>query len=143
MSAEIWWGVAGVAMIIADLVFGTFFILFVGAGALITAILIWAGVLPDPTWQWVVFAATSTAGLVLLRKRLVTAFGRGSKDEYDEHRGQKVQITEDIPANGIGRVSYRGATWQARSVNGESIPSGTNAIIRKTDGIILEIEPSL
>lgn len=143
MSTEIWWAVAGLAMVIADLIFGTFFILFIGAGALITALCIWIGIIPasDPTWQWVLFAVSSTLGLILFRKKLVNIFGRGAADKYDEHRGQKVSVTEDIPENGNGKVNYRGAQWIARSADGSAIAAGKTAVISQVDGIILEVHP--
>lgn len=140
MNTETIWAVVGLLLIIADLIFGTFFILFVGAGALVTAILVWTGVLVDPTWQWIVFAVVSTLGLVLFRNKLVKAFGRGAKDTYDEHRGQRVVVAENIPANNTGRVSYRGAEWPAKTSDGSALEAGRSAVIKNYDGIILEVE---
>ncbi len=40
MSEPTVWGIAGLIMIIADVVLGTFFMLFLGGGALLTAILV-------------------------------------------------------------------------------------------------------
>lgn len=143
MNTESWWAIAGLVMIIADIIFGSFFILFTGAGALLTALLIWIGVLPDPTWQWVVFAASSTLGLVLFRSKLVSSFGKGSKNSYDEHKGARVEVIESIPVHGLGRVKYRGAEWQARSADENIIEAGTTVIIQKADGIILEVMPEV
>jgi membrane protein implicated in regulation of membrane protease activity len=142
VNTETIWAVVGLILVIADVVFGTFFILFVGAGALLTALLIWMGVLPaaDPTWHWVVFAVLSTLGLVLFRKKVVALFGRGGEDKYDEHRGQKVTVAQSIPENGMGRAMYRGAEWPAKTVDGTALDAGKSAVIRNNDGITLEIE---
>ncbi|MCC7299075.1 MAG: NfeD family protein [Bacteroidia bacterium] len=137
MNIETIWLIAGLIMVIADLLFGTFFILFVGAAALITGMLIWMGILPDPTWQWVVFAVVSTLGLVLFRKKLVQIFGKGSGDLYQEHRGQKVQVIETIPVNGKGRVNYKGADWYAKSNDEQPIEAGDTAVVQQLDGIVL------
>lgn len=139
MSPEVWWAVVGLVMVIADLIFGTFFILFVGAGALITALFVWVGIIPDPTWQWVLFAVSSTLGLVLFRKKLVDRFGRGGEDKYNEHIGQKVVVAEEIHPNRTGKVSYRGALWIAKSSGDEILPVGKSVTIAKADGIILEV----
>ena len=63
-------------------------------------------------------------------------------EKYNEHVGQEVIVAEDIPATGNGRVNYRGAEWYARSATGETIESGTKAIVRGMDGIILIVSPS-
>lgn len=139
MKPEIWWALVGIVMVIADLIFGTFFILFVGAGAIITSILIWAGILPDPTWQWVVFAVISTLGLVLFRNKLVSIFGKGAKPRYDEHVGQIVIVTEIIPTQGMGKVNYRGAAWQARSADQIEHSVGSRVKITQVDGIVLSV----
>lgn len=141
MNAATIWGVAGLALVIADLVFGSFFMLFLGAGALITAGLAWAGLIDENvTWQWLVFSVTSVAGLLLFRKKLVKAFGKSSHEKYTEHKGQVVVVTESIPHNGAGRVKYRGAEWPAKTADGSALSEGHRAIIKNTDGILLEIE---
>ncbi|MBS3914557.1 MAG: NfeD family protein [Bacteroidetes bacterium] len=140
MNHETYWAVAGLILVIADLVFGTFFILFVGLGALITALLTWTGLLPDLTWQWIVFAGTSTLGLLLFRKKLVAAFGKGAGVKYQEHIGHVVVVAVDIPENGEGRVNYRGAEWNAITTDKKALPAGSKAIIRNFDGIVLEVE---
>lgn len=139
MNIETVWALAGVILIIADLIFGSFFILFVGAAALVTSGLVLIGVLPNPTWQWVVFAVLSTLGLVLFRNKLVNAFGKGSKDIFDEHKGQKVHVIRTISHNSEGRVLYRGVEWYARTEDGSIINEGDYAIVQKTDGITLVV----
>lgn len=139
MTQEIIWGAVGLLLIIADVVFGTFFMLFLGAGALITAGLTWAGILPDPTYQWLVFGGTSVLGVLLFRKKLLQAFGPGSNEKYNEHTGQQVEVTEDIPLKGTGKVKYRGTEWLARSHDGKVIPAGEKVMITGNDGIILEV----
>jgi inner membrane protein len=140
MSNEIIWGAAGILLIIADVVFGTFFMLFLGISALITGALVWSGALPNPTWQWLTFAVLSSLGVILFRKKLVKSFGPSNEDRYQEHTGQKVQVVEEIPSNGTGRVLYRGAEWPATSRNGETIEKGTTAIIVKNEGITLIVD---
>lgn len=137
MNSETIWALAGVVLIIADLLFGSFFILFVGAAALITSLLVLLGILPDPTWQWVVFATVSTLGLLLFRNKLVRFFGKGAQETFDEHKGQRVLVTETIPAHGNGHVMYRGVKWYAKSKDGSSIEEGNYAIVQYLDGITL------
>lgn len=140
MTPEIMWGAAGALLIIADVVFGSFFMLFLGAGALITAALVWAGLLPDPAWQWIVFAAVSGAGVLAFRKKLLAWFGPDGKSKYTEHAGNRVEVLVTIPAQGNGKVKYRGTEWLASSKSGIEISEGQTAVITGNDGIVLEVE---
>jgi inner membrane protein len=142
VNTETIWAIAGVGMIIADLLFGTFFILFTGAAALITALLIWTGILPqDPTWHWVSFAVLSTLGLLLFRKKLSSLFGKDGKETYDDHKGQIVVVKDTILAHSRGKVMYRGTEWYAQSENALEITTGTEVIIVATEGITLIVKP--
>ncbi|MBL7812323.1 MAG: NfeD family protein [Bacteroidetes bacterium] len=140
MSTELYWAAAGIGLIIADVIFGTFFVLFLGASALVTALLVWTGLLPDPALQWLVFAIVAAAGVLLFRKKLLKSFGPGHGSNFNEHLGQQVVVSSHIPANGQGRVSYRGTEWPASTMDGSALEEGAKGIVRHTDGILLKIE---
>lgn len=140
MDAAVFWGSAGLLLVIVDVAFGSFFMLFLGAGALITGALAWGGILAAPVHQWLCFAATSSAGVLFLRKALIRRFGAQSTPRYDEHTGQRVLVCEAIPAGGSGRVIYRGAEWPARTYDGSAMPKDTHALIQSMDGIVLVVK---
>lgn len=140
MNTATIWAVAGLILIILDVVSATFFMLFLGFGALITGALVWAGALPDPTYQWIVFAVLSAASMLAFRKKLAETMGNRSENKYNEHEGQIVLVETDIPGSGTGRVIYRGSHWPAVSANGNAISAGTHAIITGTDGITLKVK---
>jgi membrane protein implicated in regulation of membrane protease activity len=139
MSIEMIWGAAGLLFILADVVFGTFFVIFLGAGALATAILLWSGISLSSTNQWLVFAAVSALGVVLLRKKLMLWFGPSSEERFEEHKGQTVLVTENVTPAKPGKVKYRGAEWQSATNNDDSFVEGENAIITHLDGIVVYI----
>lgn len=141
MDAAVIWGAAGLILVIADVAFGSFFMLFLGAGALITAMLAWGSVLPAPIGQWLCFAAASAAGVVFLRKPILRRFGSKSENRYEEHAGQRVLVCEAIPAGGTGRVMYRGAEWPARTWDGNAMDAEMHAQIVSLDGIMLVVRP--
>lgn len=140
MDAAIFWGAAGLILVIADVVFGSFFMLFLGAGALVAAALTWGGLLPESIHQWLCFAAASAAGVLFLRKPLLRRFGAQSTPRYDEHTGQRVLVCETIPAGGTGRVIYRGAEWPARTHDGSVLNQDAHALIQSLDGIVLVVK---
>lgn len=137
MDAAIFWGSAGLILIIADVVFGSFFMLFLGVGALVTGAAVWSGTLANPVYQWLCFALVSLSGVISLRKPLIHRFGSKSAKGYDEHTGQRVFVCEAIPAGGSGRVMYRGAEWPARTLDGSALGQNSHALIHALDGIML------
>ena len=57
----------------------------------------------------------------------------------DALKGRVVEVIEEIPANGLGRVRVDGDRWQARCNEG-IIPAGAQVRIVAYDSIILEVE---
>ncbi len=139
MNAEIIWGAAGLLLILADVVFGTFFVMFLGAGALITAALLWMGIPITNTMQWLIFAAISGLGVLLLRKKLMQWFGPSTEDRFQEHKSQPVLVTETVSPGKSGKVKYRGTEWQAATEENEELQAGEQAIITHLDGIVVYI----
>ena len=139
IANEIYWGAGGLALIIADVLFGTFFVLFLGISALIIGALAWAGVLNDTLYQWLLFAAISILGVVLFRSRLLQWFGPGKDDKYNEHQGHNVEVIDSMEGSKQGKVKYRGTEWMAVSASGETFLPGETAVIDKLDGIVIYI----
>lgn len=54
--------------------------------------------------------------------------------------GRVVEVIEEIPSHGVGRVKVDGDRWQARSCDGKEVPGGTRVRIVGYDSIILEVE---
>ena len=57
----------------------------------------------------------------------------------DALKGRVVEVIEEIPANGLGRVRVDGDRWQARCNEG-IIPAGAQVRIVAYDSIIHEVE---
>lgn len=134
------WAVIGIVLIIIDIATTTFILLFFGIGALITAIATWTGITPQLGGQVVVFSITSLITMMLFRKTAQRFFGRSEKElEYTEYIGQKALVTESIPANGEGRIKYRGTEWIAFSDLSDEIPEGSMVKIEAVDGIKLKV----
>jgi len=139
MSAEMMWGAAGLLLIIADVVFGTFFVMFLGAGALITGGLLWMGISMNSTAQWLTFSAISALGVLLLRQKLLHWFGPSREERFEEHKGQTVVVVEEVSQGKTGKVKYRGAEWQSATTEADTLSVGENAIITHLDGIVVYI----
>lgn len=138
MEAYVVWILAGMALIIAELVTGTFLLLILGMAAFGGAAMAYFGL---SFWvQAVVAVALGGAGMIWVSR--VHGKARKSARGRDEHIldiGQMVELESWVSeADGLARVRYRNATWDAR-VEGERTPGGKVFYIRSMDGSTLHV----
>jgi membrane protein implicated in regulation of membrane protease activity len=109
MSAYWMWWIAGAALIAAELVTGTFYLLVIGLALACGGVAAWLGA-AIPV-QWLIAAALGVVGTVLLQrwKRGLVA---STPPQQGLDIGQMVQVQSWGPA-GTARVAYRGSTWDA------------------------------
>lgn len=130
-------------MLFAELLSVTLVFIFFGVGALLTALLASIGLLPSLNAQLLAFSIISVLALVLFRKQAKNLLkNRGKHSEYNEYAGETAMVIKDIPAEGEGKIYYRGAEWIALSVKNTPIEAGSKVVIRKTDGIKLLVDES-
>lgn len=136
------WAVIGLVLIVADMLTFTFVFFFFGAGALLTALLVWSGLVKAPGLQLVVFAIASISALLAFRKWARNLFGKNKdQKEYSDIAGQKARVSVKIPSGGEGKVSFRGSQWLAHCDLNCDIDEGTDVIIDEVDGIKLKVSP--
>lgn len=133
------WATVAVVLLIAEIVNNSFVFAFFSAGAALTAVLTGLGVTPGLDAQLLLFAVVSVGSMLLFRKRVRYLFAHSAK-EYVEFIGDSVTVTQAIPAQGLGRVQYRGTEWSARTETGKTHQPGDGATIRRVDGIVLVVE---
>ena len=138
MDIETWlvWAVAGFALVIAELVSGTFYLLVIGIGAFAGAIAAWAG--GGFVVQALAAGVVAVVGAWVVRtwhaRQPVTPQGSNFLD-----RGQPVVLEgwANETAN-IARVKYRGSTWEARLAQAGAHPvPGTTLYIEGQEGNML------
>ena len=140
-----WWAwiVAGLGLMALELaaVDAAFYIVFLGAAAVVVGVAESAGA-GLPIWgQWVLYAVLSVAFMVLFRRKLYDRL-RGSAQGFDNSTvGETVDVTEDVPAGGRTRVAMRGSRWRAKNVGPEAIGAGAQARVVAVSGTTVEIEP--
>lgn len=140
-----WWAwlVAGLGLMALELaaVDAAFYIVFLGAAAVVVGVAESAGA-GLPVWgQWVLYAVLAIASMVLFRRKLYDRL-RGSAQGFDNSTvGETVDVTEDVPAGGRTRVAMRGSRWQATNVGAEAIRAGARARVVAVTGTTVDIEP--
>lgn len=133
------WVIVGVLMMIVEIFATSFFFLFIGIGALVTALLSWIGITDNLITQLVVFSVISAASMLIFRKKLRQSFNEKGGD-YNEFSGEKATVISPILPNGEGKVFFRGADWIAYTENNVGIPLNAHVSIKKADGIRLLVE---
>lgn len=129
MEMYLLWVVTGIALIIIEMLTGTFYLLVLGIAALAAAA---AAYLGQSFWvQAVTVAAVAVVGVMLI-KRFRGAAQPASGQRLDI--GQAVMLDAWISeADGLARVQYRNAQWEAQ-VTGERVPDGKVFYIHAVDG---------
>lgn len=140
------WGVAGIALLVSELLVPGFVIFFFGLGALITAVasLILPPVAGSVALQGVVWALGSILSLRFLRRRFARVFRGDTLEPGGEADiGRTVVVTEKITPETPGRVRFQGTSWKAVSYT-ETFEPGEKAQIVEEDNLTLVVtEPFL
>lgn len=134
MEQYIWWAVAGMGLIIVELVTGTFFLLILGlaafGGALAAYLNMSFGV------QVGVFAVLAAAGMFMV-SQYRSGSKKGGMRSLDYGHPVELDSWED-EAHGIAKVRYRNATWDAK-VAGPHAPGAATFYITSVDGNTLHV----
>jgi membrane protein implicated in regulation of membrane protease activity len=125
---------------------GSFFLAPFALGALVAAILAFAGV--SVGVEWVVFLAVSVATLIALRP-VARRLDRNALDHGVGARrlvGSRATVLQDIPGDAeLGMVRVDRETWRAQSTDGAPIPAGTIVRVAEVQGtrVIVAADTSL
>lgn len=133
------WVILGVGLLLLEIFTTSFYAIFFGIGALITALFVSIGLADEMPTQVIIFALSSIVSLLFFRKRIMELFTKNST-EFKEIVDEYAKVSVKIPAEGEGKVFYRGSDWIAYQTEGKSIAHGAKVIIKKMDGIKLVVE---
>lgn len=135
------WAIGGVVLLIAELIAPGFFLLFIGAAAIVTGVFtLLFGLELAP--QLVLFALYAALA-VMLGKRFYAQSSAESSDPLLNDRvarmiGKSVVVTDPVDANG-GRVKVGDSEWSAR---GGPAAVGERVTITGVEGNCLTVEPT-
>jgi membrane protein implicated in regulation of membrane protease activity len=126
MGAELIWIILGFALIAAELFVNAFILVFFGIAALVVGIAVWLGMPQSNGLPFIVFSIASVGMLLLLRSRFQDWFKGSSTaaEPDDDFLGFDAQVESGFDAStpSRGKVSFRGASWAARSDAGPFAP---------------------
>jgi membrane protein implicated in regulation of membrane protease activity len=138
------WFLVGTTLALLEFAAPGVVLIFFGIGAWAVAVTTWAGLTTSLESQLLLFAFSSVALLVLLRRWIkgrflghVTGIQNPSVN-LDEFTGKTVTVLQDvIPGKSGGEVEFKGSSWSA--VTDEKIEKGEMAVITSVDGLTLKI----
>jgi membrane protein implicated in regulation of membrane protease activity len=116
---------------------------FLGLGGLVIAGLRALGLLIDP-WTAIIMWAFLSVGLTIALRPLAMRFIQGNMslsltDEDAEAMGQTVPVIREVGEEEPGRIRFRGAEWDARTVEG-TLPKGAEAKLLYRDNLTWIVE---
>jgi membrane protein implicated in regulation of membrane protease activity len=127
-----WW-IAGAALIAAELVTGTFYLLVIGLAVACGGVAAWFDAAVPV--QWLIAAALGVVGTVLLQ-RWKRGLAASTPPQKGLDIGQMVQVQSWGPG-GTARVAYRGSTWDAEVATPETPHAHTMYIAGMRGSVLL------
>jgi hypothetical protein len=87
-----------------------------------------------------------SAGLTIALRPLILRFAQGDTslamtNEDAEAMGETVAVVEAVGSDDPGRIRFRGATWEARTLEG-TLPEGAEAQLLYRDNLTWVVEPA-
>lgn len=139
--------IAGVALLAVELVifqFTTFWLAFIGLGALVAAAYAW--LMGDVSYvsTTAVFLVASVAFTVLLFAPIRRWQQKPSAMSDNNAIGKRVVVKSAVSQSQTGSVSWSGSDWQAELADGETatLAAGDKAVVVSVTGIRLFIKPA-
>ncbi|HRO66345.1 MAG TPA: NfeD family protein [Pseudobdellovibrionaceae bacterium] len=135
MSISALWIIAGILLVIGEMLSGGFFLLFIALGAFAGALISSLGA---PFFvQASVCAVIAVAGGLLLRKPIQARLLKTMALEGDV--GKELNVDQAIAPHQQTRISYQGTSWLATNLDSDPLKVGDRAVIVGIDGNILLI----
>ena len=136
------WLIAGLVMVVIELLAPFAFFLWLGVSAFVTAGIVL--LMPELSWQvqWIIFSILSVISVVLSRRylkaRLQETDSPNLNRRAEQYIGRTVKLCEPIE-NGLGKASIDDSRWQVR---GPALGEGASVTIVGVDGAIFIVEPA-
>jgi inner membrane protein len=138
-----WWAWIAVGAILlgSELTFvnAQFYLVFVGASALVVGILALAGAATADWLQWLIFAALAVTSLLTFRGRVYERLRRKLPVMRSGPAGEIVTLPLELPPGETCRLEYRGSSWSAINAGESVIAAGSRARVERVDGLTLVV----
>ncbi len=132
----IYWVIAGIILVIAEIFTPGFVLALIGAASIITGVFAWFGF--NSYVQLFVFGVSNLILFVYVRKIIAGTFrdkGDGPRTNYMALEGRKGKVVSKVSEHLHGEVKIGGEIWYAVPVDPEkSYENGSDVIVSKLEG---------
>ena len=138
-----WWAwiTVGALLLGSELTFvnAQFYLVFVGAAALLVGFLDLAGPIPADWIQWLLFSILAIVSLLAFRRRVYERIRRTLPDIKLGPKGESVVLPTELPPGESCRLEFRGCSWNALNGGRSVIAAGESARIDRVEGLTLVV----
>lgn len=134
------WSLVGLALLGAEMMTGTFILLFFGISALVVAVLRLIG-LDSLAIEVILFAIIGSMMIFFFRPKIRAAMEQRHKG-YDVDKNATFTLSADIPAHGSANILYQGTTWTALNGTDALMSEGQKVRVTKVEGIKIHVLPA-
>ena len=135
MDPSLAWAILGLALVIAELLTGTFYLLMLGIAGFGAAAAAWLGLGFEA--QIIVYAVVAAVGCYGVHVYRARSAGKRMAP-LDAGMPASFESWLDAGAR-LARVRYRGASWDARVEGTESLEPGATLFVLAADGNTLKV----
>lgn len=142
MSIAMMWIIAGIVLILSELLLTSVVAVFLGVGAIVTGLLVHWGIIDQSATQFAIFGSVSLLLLLTARGQIKRWFSGYSdadhegKPNFQRDIGARVTVSSPF-VHGAGRVTLNGVQWDAFSADELSV--GDTAWVIANEGIQLTV----
>jgi len=138
-----WWAwiTVGAVLLGSELTYvnAQFYLVFVGAAALVVGFLHLTGLIPAVWIQWSLFALLAIGSLMAFRRRVYERIRGRLPDIKLGPKGETVILPAELPPGETCRLEFRGCSWNAVNGGGSVIAAGARARIDRVEGLTLVV----
>jgi membrane protein implicated in regulation of membrane protease activity len=142
-----WWSWVAVGAILlgSELAFvdAQFYLVFIGAAALVVGFLGLGFASLAPWLQWLLFTALAAASMIGFRRRIYERMRRNLPRMQSGPAGEVLTLTAALPPGQTCRIEFRGSSWSAVNGGSSVIAAGARARIERIDGLTLVVYPDV
>jgi membrane protein implicated in regulation of membrane protease activity len=138
-----WWAwiAVGAVLLGSELAFvdAQFYLVFVGASALVVGLMQITGLNLAVWLQWLIFALLAATSMLTFRRRIYERMRRGLPAMKGGPAGETVTLPQELTPGESCRLEFRGSSWSAVNGGKAVIAAGAKARIERVDGLTLVV----
>jgi membrane protein implicated in regulation of membrane protease activity len=138
-----WWAwiAVGAVLLGSELGFidAQFYLVFVGASALVVGFLQLAGLVPEVWMQWAVFGLLAVVSVVVFRRRIYSRLRLNLPVMRQGPVGDTLVLQAPLGPGETCRLEYCGSSWSATNGGPSLIAAGQRVRIDRVNGLTLVV----